>query len=45
VSALPSRGTAALFCVERDPVACHRSLIAERLTEQHHVTIEHLRPL
>ncbi|SFR25776.1 Protein of unknown function, DUF488 [Lentzea waywayandensis] len=37
-SALP-RG-AALFCVERDPEACHRSLIAERL----HVQVEHLRP-
>jgi uncharacterized protein (DUF488 family) len=45
VSALPSRGTAALLCVERDPEACHRSLIAQRLTERHHVTIEHLRPL
>ncbi|MEV4165765.1 DUF488 domain-containing protein [Nonomuraea dietziae] len=45
VSELPSRGTAALLCVERDPEACHRSLIAQRLTEQHHVTIEHLRPL
>ena len=44
VSALPSSGTAALLCVERDPAACHRSLIAQRLTEQHHVTIEHLRP-
>ena len=30
---------------ERDPEACHRSLIAQRLTEQHRVTIEHLRPL
>lgn len=45
VSALPSRGRAALFCVERDPEACHRSLIARRLAERHHVTIEHLRPL
>ncbi|WP_242613884.1 DUF488 domain-containing protein [Actinomadura roseirufa] len=45
VSALPSRGTAALLCVERDPEACHRSLIAQRLTERHHVTIEHVRPL
>ena len=44
VSALPSSGTAALLCVERDPEACHRSLIAQRLTEEHHVTIEHLRP-
>jgi uncharacterized protein (DUF488 family) len=45
VSALPSSGTAALFCVERDAEACHRSLVARRLTERHHVTIEHLRPL
>lgn len=44
VSALPSSGTAALLCVERDPEACHRSLIAQRLTERHHVTVEHLRP-
>ncbi len=44
VSALSSGGVAALFCVERDPEACHRSLIAQRLAEQHRVTIEHLRP-
>lgn len=45
VSSLPSSGTAALLCVERDPEACHRSLIAQRLTEDHGVVIEHLRPL
>jgi len=45
VSALPSSGTAALLCVERDPEACHRSLIAQRLAEEYLVTIEHLRPL
>ncbi len=45
VSARSSSGIVALLCVERDPEACHRSLIAQRLTEQHHVTIEHLRPL
>ena len=45
VSELQSRGTTALLCVERDPEACHCSLIAQRLTEQHRVTIEHLRPL
>jgi uncharacterized protein (DUF488 family) len=46
VSALADSGTAAaLLCLELDPEACHRSLIAQRLTEQHHVTIEHLRPL
>lgn len=45
VSALPSGGAAALLCVERDPEACHRSLIARRLTERHHVAIEHLCPV
>ena len=45
VSELQSGGTAALLCVERDPEACHRSLIARRLTEQHRVSIEHLLPL
>lgn len=45
VAGLPSTGTAALFCVERDPEACHRSLVAQRLVEEHGVTVEHLRPL
>lgn len=45
VTALPSSGAAALLCVERDPEACHRSLIAQQLTEQHRLTVEHLRPL
>ncbi len=44
LSALSSGGIAALLCVETDPEACHRSLIAQRLAEQHGVTIEHLRP-
>jgi len=35
---------AALLCVERDPEACHRSLIAERLAAEHGVTVTHLRP-
>lgn len=43
--ALPSSGTTVLLCVERDPEACHRSLIAQRLTELYGVTIKHLRPL
>ena len=45
VASLLRSGTTALLCVERDPEACHRSLIAQRLTEQHQVVIEHLRPL
>jgi uncharacterized protein (DUF488 family) len=44
VSELPDDGTAALFCVEKDPEACHRSLIAQRLAERHGLAIEHLRP-
>jgi uncharacterized protein (DUF488 family) len=34
----------ALLCVERDPEACHRSLIAERLRREHGFEVEHLRP-
>ncbi len=35
---------AALLCVERDPEACHRSLIAARLRERYGFTVEDLRP-
>jgi uncharacterized protein (DUF488 family) len=41
---LPADGAAALLCVERDPEACHRSIIAERLAEEHDVDVSHLRP-
>ncbi len=44
VSALSSSAPIALLCVERDAAACHRSLIAQRLTGEHRVVIEHLRP-
>ena len=44
VTALPAEGLAALLCVERDPEACHRSLVAARLADQHGFTVEHLRP-
>jgi uncharacterized protein (DUF488 family) len=44
VGELPADGAAALFCVERDPEACHRSLIAERMAAEHGVTVVHLRP-
>jgi uncharacterized protein (DUF488 family) len=44
VAALPSRGAGALFCVERDPEACHRSLVADRLAAEHGLSVEHLRP-
>jgi uncharacterized protein (DUF488 family) len=44
VAELPSDGAGALFCVERDPEACHRSIIAERLAAEHGVDVRHLRP-
>jgi uncharacterized protein (DUF488 family) len=44
VAALPPEGAAALFCVERDPEACHRSLVADRLSAEHGLSVEHLRP-
>jgi uncharacterized protein (DUF488 family) len=34
----------ALMCVERDPEACHRSLVAERLAAEHGLPVLHLRP-
>ena len=41
---LPADGLGALLCVERDPEACHRSLIAERLEAEYGVPVVHLRP-
>lgn len=37
--------SAALLCVERDPEACHRSLIAARLQRDWGFSVKHLRPL
>jgi uncharacterized protein (DUF488 family) len=44
VVALPDDGAAALMCVERDPEACHRSLIAAALESEHGASIVHIRP-
>jgi uncharacterized protein (DUF488 family) len=44
VASVPDDGPAALLCVERDPEACHRSLIAERLEDEHGASVFHLRP-
>ena len=41
---LPVDGAAVLFCVERDPEACHRSIVAKRLADEHGVSVSHLRP-
>lgn len=35
---------AALFCVEREPLACHRSLAAQYLAEKLGVAVEDLKP-
>ncbi len=44
VAELPDEGAGALFCVERDPEACHRSLIADRLAAGYGLPVTHLRP-
>ena len=43
VAQLPDDGIAVLLCVERDPEACHRSLIAERLAAEYSLPVTHLR--
>lgn len=35
---------AALLCVERDPEACHRSLVAARLEGELSLPVQHLKP-
>ena len=44
VEVLPGEGASVLVCVERDPEACHRSLIADRLASEFGLTVTHLRP-
>jgi uncharacterized protein (DUF488 family) len=44
VASLPRDGAGALLCVERDPEACHRSLIAERAAAKHDADVTHLLP-
>jgi hypothetical protein len=44
VAELPRRGRGALVCVERDPEACHRSLIADRVAAEYGVSVVHLKP-
>jgi uncharacterized protein (DUF488 family) len=44
VESMPVDAATALFCVERDPEACHRSLIAERMASRFGLSLEHLRP-
>jgi uncharacterized protein (DUF488 family) len=42
LESLPDEATSALFCVERDAAACHRSLIAARLHAEDGVPILNL---
>ena len=44
VAQLPERGAASLFCVEADPSACHRSIVAERLHDRYGIEVTHIRP-
>ena len=44
VAEIPRDSALALFCVEADPEACHRSLIAERLAERYGLAVTHVRP-
>jgi uncharacterized protein (DUF488 family) len=44
VAQLPADASSALLCVEADPEACHRSLVATRLHERHSVAVTHVRP-
>jgi uncharacterized protein (DUF488 family) len=44
VAGLPGDAIGALFCVERDPEACHRSLVAERLAGEYGFAVAHLKP-
>jgi uncharacterized protein (DUF488 family) len=39
VTGLPCERASALLCVERDARACHRSLIAERLADEHGASV------
>lgn len=40
----PDARVAALFCVERSPTACHRSLLADRLHQDLGLEVVHLMP-
>jgi uncharacterized protein (DUF488 family) len=44
VASMPADGAVALLCVERDPEACHRSLVADRMTADFGVSLQHLVP-
>lgn len=40
----PDAKVVALFCVEREPAACHRSLLADKLRRELTLPVEHIVP-
>jgi len=44
VASLPATGATGLLCVERDPEACHRSIVVERMADEYGVSVTHLTP-
>ncbi len=40
----PNADVVALFCVEREPAACHRSLVAHKLQNEMGLTVDHIVP-
>ncbi|HEY3543603.1 MAG TPA: DUF488 domain-containing protein [Gaiellaceae bacterium] len=44
VALMPDDAATALLCVERDPEACHRSLVAAELAAVYALPVVHLRP-
>jgi uncharacterized protein (DUF488 family) len=44
VEEMPADSASALFCVERDPEACHRSIVAERLEAEFGLPVTHILP-
>jgi uncharacterized protein (DUF488 family) len=44
VNEMPHDAASALLCVETDPEACHRSLIAARIGDRYGIPVNHLLP-
>lgn len=40
----PGANVISLFCVERDPQACHRSLAAKKIAHDLNIAVEHITP-
>ena len=40
----PDAQVVALFCVEQEPAACHRSLVADKLAKELNLEVEHILP-